>query len=342
MRPRRRDEVRWLDYLGMPSLFAVQKRWRAFTEREGVRLAVRFLLAFAALQFLSSFLLLDRQAMQDAVAAAVAWSSRALGLSASRSGSLVTFDGSASYEVTFGCTGISVATMLLAAVVAYPASAQARALGALLSAPFVFAVNLLRLDTMGWLAARAPGWFALTHEVGWEAGVILAGAFGFLAWVRLVAQRDAPFHGRWEQALVSLAFFAGLTLVALGAGADAALGRLLVPALQPLGRTLWGAAFPPPGLSEGLDPQVFLVIFTGFAAVALASRRLPARRRLLVALGAAVPALLGALLHALVRSASLLGLMASDPLVYTLDALAFLGLPLAAWALWAIPSRRRV
>jgi exosortase/archaeosortase family protein len=347
MRPRRGDEVRWLEYLGLPSLFAAKRRWRAVSEGPGVQFAARFLAVFAVLAFLSFFFILDRQPIQDGTAAAVAWSSNLLGLPASRAGSIVTFQGSASYDVEFGCTGLAVATMLVSAVLAYPASLRARAIGAVLGPPFVFVVNLARLDSMGWLAVHARAWFEIVHGFAWEAGVILIGAFGFLAWVRLFADpgEAGPARTRWEDILPSIPLFAvlfvGLTWLAYQAGVDVALGNALVPAVGPVGHALWGDAFPPPDLGAGLDARKFVTIFTGFASVALATPRAPLRSRALAALGAGVPAILGALLHALMRSALLLHRVSSGTLYYTMDGLAYIGFPIAMWMLWATRSSRR-
>jgi len=334
MRPKRGLEVRWLDYLGLPAVSSLHARAKRAFAQPGPRFALRFFAWFVALQALVAFLVRDPRPLQDATAAAVARSSSALGLAASSSGPIVAFPPAGAYEVDAGCTGISVALLLVAAVAAYPALVRARLLGAALALPFVFFTNLARLDVMGWLLVHARDWFEFAHEVGWQAGVIFLGAFGFLLWARFVAHREKSGRIASSAALFVILFVA-FALVALLAGADAWLAKLLLALAAPIGHALWGASYPPRGLEEGLDARPVLAIMAGFVALFLATPGAPWRRRVGAALvGGALPGLVGGVADVLLLSGEALRRVPPGVLFTTLDALALLGLPLGAWIFW--------
>lgn len=336
MRPRRGLEVRWLDYLGLPAASAIHAGGKRALAAPGARFALRFLAWFVAIEAVVAFLMRDLRPLQDATAAAVVWSSAWLGLAAQASGPVVAFGPASAYEIDAACTGVSVAILLVAAVAAYPSSAGSRSLGALLAVPFVFLVNLARLDAMGWLLVHAPAWFDFVHEVAWQGGVILLGAFGFLLWARFVAQREEGASGSLVSSVaLFLLFLVGLGGLAFATRADAGLRKLLFALATPVGHALWGASFPPAGMEEGLDAKPVLAVLVGFVALFLATPRVPARRRLLGALvGGGVPAIVGGVVSVLLFAGEALRRVPPSFLFTTLDALAYLGLPLAAWLAW--------
>jgi hypothetical protein len=330
--------VRWSRYLDSPTVRPWRRRWREARQRSGFVFARRFVLGFALIQFAIAFFALDEGLAQTATAAAVAGTSPLLGLEAARGGATVTFDGAFSYSVQPGCTGVTVAGMLLAAVLAYPAGLRRR---------LAVAVNLLRLDTMGWLGVHLPGAFRVMHELGWEAGVILVGALGFALWVRVAEalDREGPAVVRVRATLVSaavfLVLFAGGMVVAVWLQADLALGRALVVLSTPLGSALWGDAYPPRHLAVFIKPMLFLTAFVGYAALFLATPGVPLRRRAWAALwGGVAPGVLGGVLGTLVVGAARLGEVGNHPLSVSVLLLGHLGVPLLAWALWSARLRR--
>jgi exosortase/archaeosortase family protein len=237
--------------------------------------------------------------------------------------------------------------MLLAAVFAYPTSLRRRLAGAAFCLPFTFGVNLLRLDSMAWLGVHLRGVFDVVHELGWEAGVILIGAAGFALWVRVVESLDdVGARGvRVRGLLVScgtfLVLFAGGMTLALRLGADRALGRAFIAATTPLGRALWGSAYPTPDLAVLAKPILFLTALVGYAALFLATPGVPLRRRANAALwGALLPGLVAGCVVTLTVGGARLGEIGRHPLSTASLLLAHLGLPMLAWILWSARLRR--
>ena len=338
-----RRRVAWDRYLGG----SLAGRWRRLRASGGYAFARAFVLWFALVQFLVAFFVLDEGLAQRATAGAVAASVPLLGLEGVRAGESVTFDGAFTYVVEPGCTGVTVAGMLLAAVLAYPAGLRRRLWGVAFCLPFTFAVNLVRLDTMAWLGVHARGAFDVMHELGWETGVVLSGAAGFILWVLVGEALDA---GRASVAGVRraagaaalfLALFAGGAWLAVLLQADVALGRAMAAATAPVGRALWGGAYPPPQLVVITKPILAVVALVGYAALFLATPGVPVRRRAWAALwGAALPVLGGAFLGTLVVGGAWIGAVGRHPLSVVVLLLANLGVPMLAWALWWSRARR--
>jgi exosortase H (IPTLxxWG-CTERM-specific) len=90
-------------------------------------------------------------------------------------------------NINNGCNGVEAMLILLASIVAFPASMKARAIGLLLGALAVQALNAVRIISLYLLGAYQPRLFDLFHTAVWQIVIILAAIGFFLAWSARVA-----------------------------------------------------------------------------------------------------------------------------------------------------------
>jgi exosortase H (IPTLxxWG-CTERM-specific) len=85
-------------------------------------------------------------------------------------------------DVKNGCNGIEATLLLLAAMLAFPASAKARAAGLAVGILAIQGVNLVRIVSLFWLGAHRRDVFDLFHAAIWQTLLILLAVGIFLAW----------------------------------------------------------------------------------------------------------------------------------------------------------------
>lgn len=90
-------------------------------------------------------------------------------------------------NINNGCNGVEAMLILLASIVAFPATMRARAAGLLLGAIAVQLLNAIRIVTLYLLGAYQPRLFDLFHTAVWQIVIILAAIGFFLAWSARVA-----------------------------------------------------------------------------------------------------------------------------------------------------------
>lgn len=90
-------------------------------------------------------------------------------------------------NINNGCNGVEAMLILLASIVAFPASMKARAVGLLLGAVVVQVLNFIRIITLYLLGAYQPRLFDLFHTAVWQIVIILAAIGFFLVWSARVA-----------------------------------------------------------------------------------------------------------------------------------------------------------
>jgi exosortase/archaeosortase family protein len=92
-------------------------------------------------------------------------------------------------EVTLACSGADAIALCLAAVFAYPASWRMRVTGGVVGFALILSINIVRIGTLGRVAA-SPTWFDALHVYVWPAVLMLAIAGYVFGWMR-VADRSA-------------------------------------------------------------------------------------------------------------------------------------------------------
>ena len=112
-----------------------------------------------------------------------------IGISNTRIGTTVTF-GSGGMEVISECSGIYVAILFSAGVLAFPAAWRVRLSGIVLGVVAIFAVNVLRLVTLGAIIAKKRDLLPLFHEYLWQVLFILVVAGLYLLWIERMVPRE--------------------------------------------------------------------------------------------------------------------------------------------------------
>jgi exosortase H (IPTLxxWG-CTERM-specific) len=90
-------------------------------------------------------------------------------------------------NINNGCNGVEAMLILLASIVAFPATLRARLTGLLLGALAVQALNAVRIVTLYLLGAYQPRLFDMFHTAIWQIVIILSAIAFFLMWSARVA-----------------------------------------------------------------------------------------------------------------------------------------------------------
>jgi len=164
------------------------------------RAALRFVLGFAVLMVAGNLALsltaVDRGLVEPwtrANTATAAALSNAIGVEAVAEGTRIT-TGAARLDVRKGCNGVHALMILLGAVLAFPASWTARALGVVGGSVAIFGFNLVRLVNLVAVAHHRPAWLELFHVYVWQTLIVLIAFFLFVAW-GFAATRNARADG---------------------------------------------------------------------------------------------------------------------------------------------------
>lgn len=112
-----------------------------------------------------------------------------IGLENTRFGTMVQFR-SGGMEVISECSGVYVAILFSAGVLAFPAAWSVKLKGVLLGVLAIFAINILRLVTLGAIIARKREWLPLFHEYLWQVLFILVVAGLYLLWIERMVPRE--------------------------------------------------------------------------------------------------------------------------------------------------------
>ena len=94
-------------------------------------------------------------------------------------------------EVTLACSGADAFGLCAAAILAYPAMWRMRLAGVALGTSLIFALNTMRIGTLG-QAVASPAWFEALHLYLWPAAITLAIAGYVFAWMRFTDRRLTP------------------------------------------------------------------------------------------------------------------------------------------------------
>lgn len=90
-------------------------------------------------------------------------------------------------NINNGCNGVEAMLILLASIVAFPATLKSRLFGLALGAIVVQALNAVRIVTLYLLGAYQPKLFDMFHTAVWQIVIILAAIGFFLVWSSRVA-----------------------------------------------------------------------------------------------------------------------------------------------------------
>ena len=99
-----------------------------------------------------------------------------------------------SMRIVRHCDGLDAMSMLVAAILAFPAPWRTRIVGTLASLPIMFAINVLRILILYIIGSQSRWLFDIVHVYAFQVSIIAAAAAGFVVWARsatvgLLAQR---------------------------------------------------------------------------------------------------------------------------------------------------------
>ena len=92
-------------------------------------------------------------------------------------------------DVHNGCNGVEAVILLVAAILAFPASLRSRMLGAAGAAVAIQLLNVVRLSSLFWLGEHYRAVFDLFHVGIWQSLIILAAISLFIFWSLKFAER---------------------------------------------------------------------------------------------------------------------------------------------------------
>jgi exosortase H (IPTLxxWG-CTERM-specific) len=121
-------------------------------------------------------------------------------------GLVTTFDGSAMAQgkalfnpktgfgvvIEAGCNGVEAMLVLLAGILAYPASWRLKAIGLAIGVVAIQALNIVRIVSLFYLGQWNMQWFEWAHLYVWQALIMLDALIVWLLWMRSVGPRAAP------------------------------------------------------------------------------------------------------------------------------------------------------
>ena len=154
---------------------------------------IRFLVTFLLILG-GSFTVLSLQPVNDTViepfTAVIAdvsgWSLNALGQDITMHGTVIRSEKFA-VNIRNGCNGVEAMVILLAAIVAFPATWKARFVGLGLGIVAIQLVNLVRVVALFLTGAYLPKLFDSSHTVIWQTVVILSAVLLWIFWANRFA-----------------------------------------------------------------------------------------------------------------------------------------------------------
>ena len=90
-----------------------------------------------------------------------------------------------------GCNGLITSLIFISAVLAFPTSWRARAIGAVGGLLAIQAINLVRIVSLFYIGVYFPQYFSQSHIFVWQSIVILAGVALWIVWAHHAAK---PAH----------------------------------------------------------------------------------------------------------------------------------------------------
>jgi len=94
-------------------------------------------------------------------------------------------------DIQNGCNGLETMLFLVAAVLAFPATARQRLLATFLGIVLIQAVNLIRVTTLFLVGCHRRQWFESFHLAIWQTIVFATAVIFFAAWTRRATVTNA-------------------------------------------------------------------------------------------------------------------------------------------------------
>jgi len=116
---------------------------------------------------------------------------RVAGIPALRSGTTLVL-GNSGMDVISECSAVHIAILFTAGVLAFPTTWRARGRGLLVGLPVIFAINVLRITSLGFVIRYRAALLPLVHEYLWQVLFVLVVAGLYLLWIERMVPREGP------------------------------------------------------------------------------------------------------------------------------------------------------
>lgn len=97
-------------------------------------------------------------------------------------------------SIEAGCNGIEAALVLIAAMLAFPATWKQRAIGIAAGLAAVQALNVVRVVSLFYLGQWSPRAFEWSHLYAWQALIMLDVLIVWLVWIRMLPLPPRPLE----------------------------------------------------------------------------------------------------------------------------------------------------
>jgi exosortase H (IPTLxxWG-CTERM-specific) len=87
-------------------------------------------------------------------------------------------------QIANGCSGIEAAILLVAGVMAFPATWRQRAIGWAAGTVAIMALNVLRIISLYYIIQYSREWFDWAHLYAWDVLIMVDGVVVFFLWIR--------------------------------------------------------------------------------------------------------------------------------------------------------------
>jgi exosortase/archaeosortase family protein len=132
-----------------------------------------------------------RDDFQTSVAAAASWTLQLLGVPVTRTGTQILGPNGLSVSILTQCTGLDAVLLLVPAILVFPASWRAKALGVGIGLGVMAGLNFLRIVSLCYVGTYSMAALQVGHLYVWPVVVIVAALLTLLVWVERIA---VPLH----------------------------------------------------------------------------------------------------------------------------------------------------
>lgn len=96
--------------------------------------------------------------------------------------------------VANGCSGLEAVILLVAGILAFPATLHQRIIGCIAGTMTIVTLNLLRIISLYYLGQYSQTWFDWAHFYAWDALIMIDALVAFFLWVRWLPPYQRSRH----------------------------------------------------------------------------------------------------------------------------------------------------
>jgi exosortase H (IPTLxxWG-CTERM-specific) len=101
--------------------------------------------------------------------------------------------------VANGCSGLEAVILLVAGILAFPATLRQRIIGCIVGTMTIVTLNLLRIISLYYLGQYSQSWFDWAHFYAWDNLIMIDALVAFFLWVRWLPPYQHSRHASAAQ-----------------------------------------------------------------------------------------------------------------------------------------------